>query len=203
MMKYLTLIRHAKSSWDQAGLADHDRPLNERGVRNAPMVARFLARTYLGANGIPAIIPQPDRLVSSTALRARSTAELMQPDLGVGADRTLLDGRVYHAEPRALLQVVREFDDSWNHVIMFGHNPGMSDFADLLLRRRAIDEMPTCAAAVIELPWETWGAASWNQARLIGYVTPKLIEKRFPDGHEPRPMDPPPDFRANDPREGL
>ena len=62
-MKYLTLIRHAKSSWEQAGLADHDRPLNERGERNAPMVARFLARTYLGANGIPAILPLPDRLV--------------------------------------------------------------------------------------------------------------------------------------------
>lgn len=202
-MKYLTLIRHAKSSWEAAGLADHDRPLNDRGERNAPMVARFLARTYLGTNGIPAILPLPDRLVSSTAVRARATAELMQPELAVGPESIVLDGRVYHAEPRALLQVVREFDDSWNHVIMFGHNPGMSDFADQLLRRRAIDEMPTCAAAVIELPWEVWSAAAWNEARLIGYVTPKLIEKRFPDGHEPRPMDPPPSFRVDDPREGL
>jgi phosphohistidine phosphatase len=202
-MKYLTLIRHAKSSWEQAGQADHDRPLNERGERNAPMVARFLARTYLGTNGIPAILPSPDRLVSSTAVRARATAELMQPELAAGTESIILDGRVYHAEPRALLQVVREFDDSWNHVIMFGHNPGMSDFADQLLRRRAIDEMPTCAAAVIELPWEVWSAAAWNEARLIGYVTPKLIEKRFPDGHEPRPMDPPSSFRVEDPREGL
>ena len=203
-MKFLTLIRHAKSSWENQGLADHDRPLNERGIRNSPLVARFLARTYLGANGTPAILPLPDKLVSSTALRAKATAELMQPELKAAPESLVLDGRVYHAEPRALLQVVREFDDAWNHVIMFGHNPGISDFADQLLRRRAIDEMPTCAAAVIELPWATWSDATFSQARLIGYVTPKLIEKRFPDGHEPKPFVPPPDdFRPQDLREGL
>lgn len=163
------------------------------------MVARFLARTYLGTNGIPPLLPFPDRLLSSTALRARTTAEIMQPELGLPPEAVILDGRVYHAEPRALLQVVREFDPAWEHVFMFGHNPGMSDFADQLLRRRAIDEMPTCAAAVIELPWESWEDAAVGQARLIGYITPKLIEKRFPDGHEPRPLGHHPEF----PTDGL
>ena len=68
-MKYLTLIRHAKSSRDDPTLDDHDRPLNERGLRAASIVGRFLAKTYLGGNGSPALLPRPNRLASSSALR--------------------------------------------------------------------------------------------------------------------------------------
>lgn len=187
-MKYLTLIRHAKSDWDTAA-SDHERPLNERGRRNAPTVGRFLARTYLGMNGVPALLPKPDRLVTSTALRAKTTAQLMQPELGVGPEAIALEPRAYLAEPKVLLQIVREFTDAWNHVILFGHNGGISDFARKLLRRDHLaEEMPTCAAALIELPWDAWAAAEWSEARLIGYITPKLIEKRFPDGMEPKPV---------------
>jgi len=192
-MKYLTLIRHAKSDWE-TNASDHERPLNERGKRNAPLVARFIARTYLGANGIPPLLPLPDRLISSTALRAKSTAALMQPELGIEASKIILEPRAYLAEPKTLLQVVRECNDAWHHVMLFGHNNGLSDFARKLLRRDHLDEaMPTCAVALIELPWDSWVATDWTEARLIGYVTPKLIEKRFPDGHEPKtaPPDPP------------
>lgn len=187
-MKYLTLIRHAKSDWDTAA-SDHERPLNERGRRAAPIVGRFLARTYLGMNGVPALLPKPDRLVTSTALRAKTTAQLMQPELGIGAEFIVLEPRAYLAEPKTLLQVVREFPDPWNHVIVFGHNGGITEFANKLLRRNHLQEdMPTCAAALIELPWDAWSATDWDEGRLVGYVTPKLIEKRFPDGHEPKPL---------------
>lgn len=187
-MKYLTLIRHAKSDWENAA-SDHERPLNERGKRNAPMVGRFLARTYLGANGVPALLPRPDRLVTSTAIRAKTTAQIMQPELGVSPETVVLESRAYLAEPKVLLQIVREFDDAWNHVMIFGHNPGISDFARKLLSRDHLDDdMPTCAAALIEIPWDTWAATEWAESRLIGYITPKLIEKRFPDGMEPRPV---------------
>jgi phosphohistidine phosphatase len=192
-MKYLTLIRHAKSDWE-TNASDHERPLNERGRRNAPVVARFLARTYLGANGVAALLPLPERLVTSTALRAKTTAELMQPELGIEAARITLEPRAYLAEPKTLLQVVREFNDTWHHVMLFSHNSGISDFARKLLRRDHLDEeMPTCAAVLLELPWDSWAATEWEEARLVGYVTPRLIEKRFPDGHEPKPvpLDPP------------
>lgn len=190
-MKYLTLIRHAKSSWDDRSLKDHDRPLNERGRNQAPMMGRFIARTYLGAGGVNALLPLPDRLLSSTALRAVTTAQLMQPALGTGSEIIALDPRAYLAEPKTLLQIVREFPDHWNHVMIFGHNPGISEFAEDMLKRDLIEEMPTCAAALLELPWDAWAAADWKEARLVGYITPKLIEKRFPDGHEPRPGAPP------------
>lgn len=187
-MKYLTLIRHAKSDWD-TNASDHERPLNERGRRNAPIVGRFLARTYLGSNGVPALLPKPDRLITSTALRAKTTAELMQPELGVEAAKITLEPRAYLAEPKTLLQVVREFNDAWNHVMLFSHNDGISAFARKLLRRDHLDEsMPTCAVVLLELPWDSWAATEWEEARLVGYITPKLIEKRFPAGHEPKPV---------------
>ncbi len=188
-MKYLTLIRHAKSDWDTAA-SDHERPLNERGRRNAPVVGRFIARTYLGTNGVPALLPKPDRIVTSTARRAKTTAELMQPEFSVETSRLILEPRAYLAEPRTLLQVVREFNDAWSHVMLFGHNNGLSDFARNLLQwDRLNEEMPTCAVVLIELPWECWAATDWKEGRMIGYVTPRLIEKRFPAGHEPK-LDP-------------
>jgi phosphohistidine phosphatase len=184
-MKYLTLIRHAKSDWE-TNAGDHERPLNERGRRNAPVVGRFLARTYLGMNGVTALLPLPDRLITSTALRAKTTAELMQPELGVEAAKIVLEPRAYLAEPKALLQLVREFDDLWQHVMLFSHNNGISNFARKLLRRDYLsEEMPTCAVALIELPWDSWAATGWEEGRLVGYITPKLIEKRFPDVNEP------------------
>lgn len=176
-MKFLTLIRHAKSSWDDAALPDHDRPLNERGLRAAPVVGRFLARTYFGANGTPALLPAPDRLISSTARRAVQTAELMAAEFKAGVPS--LERRLYLAEAKAMLQVVRGFQDVWRHVMIFGHNPGISEFADRLLKRGGLEEMPTCAVALIELPADRWADADWGEGRLIGYVTPKLIEKRF------------------------
>lgn len=185
-MKYLTLIRHAKSSWDNPSLNDHDRPLNEKGKNNAPVVGRFIARTYLGSKGVTALLPLPDRLISSTALRALTTAQLMQPELNIGSGIITLEPRAYLAEPNALLQLTREFSDAWNHVMLFGHNPGISEFAENLLKRDLIEEMTTCAAALLELPWDAWSATAWKEARLIGYITPKLITKRFPDGHEPK-----------------
>lgn len=178
-MKYLTLIRHAKSDWNDAAQADHDRTLNDRGRRNAPIVGRFIGRTYLGLNGVPALLPKPDILLSSTAVRAATTAQLMQPELSVEEAALRFDRRAYLADPRTLLQIVREFDDTWKHVVIFAHNPGISDFANRLLKMGDIEDMPTCAAAIIELPHDAWSAAAWEEGRLVGCITPKLIEKKF------------------------
>ena len=176
-MKYLTLFRHAKSSWEDPAMLDHDRPLNERGLRNAPVMARFLAKTYFGFNGTPPVLPKPDVLVSSTAMRAFSTAEFVAQEMKIATPA--LDRRLYLASPKVMLQAVRGFDDRFGHVMLFGHNPGISEFAAKLLKRGDIEEMPTCSAVIIELPWEAWSATDWEEGRLIGYVTPKLIEKRF------------------------
>src|SRR5437764_43961 len=124
-MKFLTLIRHAKSSWDDAALTDHDRPLNHRGLRAAPIVGRFLANTYLGAGDAPPLLPPPDRVLSSTACRAKHTAELIVAELKSAGPE--LDRRLYLADPKSMLQIVRAFEDRWRHTMVIGHNPGISE----------------------------------------------------------------------------
>jgi phosphohistidine phosphatase len=178
-MKYLMLIRHAKSNWDDPGLPDHDRPLNERGLRAAPIMGRFLSRTYLGVDGTPAVLPPIDFVVSSTAVRALSTAKLIMEAMAIHPSLLELDDRAYLAEPRTLLQIVQELDPDLRHVIVVGHNPGISEFASRILSRGEVDEMPTCATALIEIPVDSWSEAGWHTARLVGFVTPRLIEKRF------------------------
>ena len=180
LMKYLTIIRHAKSSWDQPSLADHDRALNERGRKAAPAIATFLHKTYLGGGDTPALLPMPDRIIGSTALRALGTAQIIREVMGMMTETLLLESRLYLAEADQILNVVRGFDESWNHAIIVGHNPGLHEFADRVLARDRITRMPTCTAVIIAIPIAFWGLADWNEAQLIGHVTPKMIEKRFP-----------------------
>ncbi|MDZ4287907.1 MAG: histidine phosphatase family protein [Prosthecobacter sp.] len=180
-MKYLTLIRHAKSSWEKTGAADHDRPLNDRGRLAAPAVGTFLYRTYLGGGEGAPLLPQPDRLVSSTALRALGTAQLMREVMGLPPEVLLLTSKLYLAEAGQILDIVHGLDERWQHVMMFGHNPGMHDFAERILARAHVPKMPTCTAVLLGLPHEYWGLADWGEAQLIGYVTPRTLERRFPD----------------------
>lgn len=180
-MKYLTVVRHAKSSWAQHGLADHDRPLNERGLKAAPAVASFLHRTYFGGAGTPALIPPPERLVTSTAARALATAKIMLETARMPLEALRLDSRLYLAEASRILEIVREFDEDWKHAVIFGHNPGLHDFAERILARAHVSKMPTCTAVLLALPHAYWGLADWREAQLIGYVTPKALERRFPE----------------------
>lgn len=180
-MKYLTIVRHAKSSWTEAGRTDHDRPLNERGKKAAPAVAAFLHRTYFGGNSTPALLPAPDRLISSTALRAVTTAQIMRESFALPTEKLMLDSRLYLAEANLILDVLRSFDEGWHHAMIFGHNPGMHDFAERILARAHIPKMPTCTAVIMAFPHEFWGLADWHEAQLIGYITPKALERRFPE----------------------
>jgi phosphohistidine phosphatase len=180
-MKYLTVVRHAKSSWDHPGLADHDRPLNARGQRAAPAVAAFLNKTYFGDDGAEeALLPAPDRLVTSTAARALATAQVFRETFKLPIETLLLDSRLYLASDVTILNLVQALDESWGHAMIFGHNPGFHEFCDHMLARANVQRMPTCTAVLLGLPIEHWALADWNEAQLVGLVTPKLLEKRFP-----------------------
>jgi len=156
-MKTLVLVRHAKSAWDAPGLDDHERPLAERGLRDAPEMGRRLAERGL----VPGIIR------SSTAIRARTTAKLLAQALGVGADRVELDERLYGAMPEEILEVVREFDDAADTAMVVAHDPGLSDLAFAL--SGTIEHMPTCAVAEF-----TFDVGSWTEA-----VEADPVETRF------------------------
>ncbi|AWB96471.1 histidine phosphatase [Agromyces badenianii] len=148
-MKTLVLMRHAKSSWDTPGLLDHDRPLNERGRREAPRMGR-----RLGERGI-----RPDVIVTSTAERARSTAAFVAAALGTEERRVIADERLYSASVDTLLRVVRSLDDRLACAMFVGHNPEMTDLAARLFREA--EAMPTAAVAVFR-----FDVASWSDVRI-------------------------------------
>src|SRR5438128_760349 len=100
-MRLLTLVRHAKSSWDHAGLSDFERPLNDRGRRDAPLMAQRLMR----------LPPRPDLLLSSPATRALTTARLFAETLAIPVEKIGVDSRIYDAAPETLLRVARDLDD--------------------------------------------------------------------------------------------
>jgi phosphohistidine phosphatase len=143
-MKTLMLVRHAKSSWEHPGASDHDRPLNHRGRRDAPDMGRRLAEREL----------VPDRILSSTALRAHTTAQLMAEALGYDVDDIILDERLYAASADEVLRVIGELDSEVGTAMVVGHNPETASLAHRF--SRDIGEMPTCAAAVFTFDVDAW-----------------------------------------------
>lgn len=143
-MKTLLLVRHAKSNWDQPGLADHDRPLNHRGRRDAPDMARRLAERGL----------VPDVMLSSSAVRARTTAVLLAGELGFDPERIVADERLYAASVDEVLTVIGELGDEVSCAMVVGHNP---EIAAVVHRLSNEDhEMPTGAVAEFTFEVETW-----------------------------------------------
>lgn len=161
-MRELTLIRHAKSSWDDPDLRDFDRPLNKRGKRNAPMMAARLARH---ANA-------PHALVSSPAARALATAWHFAASLEIDKLDIAQDARIYHASPRVLMDVIAEFDPGARRTAMFGHNPGLSELCHRLASV-PFDQMPTCAIVILELDIKHWEQITPGCGRLLAYMYPK------------------------------
>ena len=184
-MKYLTVIRHAKSSWSEAGMADHERPLNARGNFAAPIVGRFLAKTYFGADTQPALMVAPEQIVASTALRTLQTAQHMATAFRLGVEHLSLQSRLYLAEKQTILEVVRGLDENLRHAVIIGHNPGIHEFCDAMLARAQIPEMPTCTTVILTLPQEHWGLADFGTAQLVAHLTPRVLERRFPSEWTP------------------
>ncbi len=144
-MKTLLLIRHAKSSWDDFSIQDFDRPLNDRGKRDAPMMAQRLK-----AKGL-----KPDALLASPAKRARKTAELFAEELDY--PRTKIDWiqELYLATPSVFTQVISRVSDEHHFIAVFSHNNGLTDFANQLTNVR-IDNIPTCGIFAVKIPIARW-----------------------------------------------
>jgi len=162
-MKTLLVLRHAKSSWEDPGLKDHDRPLNPRGVHDAPRMGRLLVEEDL----------VPSRIITSTANRARSTAELAA---GVMEDRPEIEEtrELYLASPHTILDVIADLGDSADPLMVVGHNPGLTALVTLLTD--VCEELPTAALAAIELDIDDWdeiGGA--KRGRVIGLWRPKEL----------------------------
>jgi phosphohistidine phosphatase len=143
-MKTLFLVRHAKSSKDDPTLADRDRPLADRGLKEAPKMGKRLAKRRV----------TPDLLVSSPALRALTTAQLIADELGCARKDIVVDDRLYGSSANGLLAVIHALDQTLARVMLFGHNPEFTDLAHRL--SSDIVDMPTCAVAEFRFDTMKW-----------------------------------------------
>ncbi len=156
-MTTLTLVRHAKSDWGSASLADHDRPLNDRGLRDAPVMAERLVASGLAV----------DRVLTSTALRARTTAAAFGAALGREPEQR---DELYGAGARALLDAAMRSGAS--SVLIVAHDPGMTVLADRL-SGGGIGEMPTCAVAVFRWDTHDWDVAGATDPDTWSFDSPR------------------------------
>lgn len=163
-MKNLYFIRHAKSSWGDVMLDDHDRPLNNRGQRDAPVMARRL----LG------IDVAPDGILSSTANRARQTAGQFMDILSV--DNAIYLRELYHAWPSTIEAQIRNLPNEWKTVLVFGHNPGYTDLANQLKNDLYIGNLPTCGIVGASSDVKEWKDFTLASAKRIAYLYPKQTE---------------------------
>lgn len=162
-MKRLLAIRHAKSDWGDPALSDHDRPLNDRGLRDAPIMAEHLK----------SLAVQPDVILSSSANRAITTAKMLASHLGFDDSKIIQSEDWYLASSAQLLKAVQSVDESANTVMIFGHNPGMHDFSTRMLQSGSINQFPTLAVADLQLDVEYWGNVELGSAQLFGHYYPK------------------------------
>lgn len=160
-MKTLLILRHAKSSWDDSALDDHERPLNARGEKDAPRIARVARDERLA----------PELILSSDAVRAQTTAEAMADATG---GRLVLDPRLYHATAADILSVVQSVARSAGIVMIVGHNPGLEQLIAQLTGEW--ESLPTAALAQIELPIARWADLDpATRGTLVGLWRPKEL----------------------------
>jgi phosphohistidine phosphatase len=160
-MKKIILIRHAKSSWDHPWLADHDRPLAERGENDAPIMARRLKERGVS----------PDLILSSTALRAAETAKITAREFEFPENQITWEGQLFHASPNTLLKHIRSQHDSKQTMLVFGHNPGLNDLIEFL--EGEIDNLPTSGQFGFKIRAESWAELKPSNAEVWFMDFPK------------------------------
>jgi phosphohistidine phosphatase len=161
-LKKLLLLRHAKSSWADASIADFDRPLNERGQRAAPLIGRFMRERKL----------RPDLVICSPAERARETASLVIKAAAFDAPLRF-DERIYEATPARLAEIASQIEDAVGEALLVGHNPGFEELLGKLTGEAR--HMATATLALITLDIEKWSKLRDGCGRLEWIVKAKEL----------------------------
>jgi phosphohistidine phosphatase len=164
-MKTILLVRHAKSSWENFSVSDEERPLNDRGKKNAPEMAKRLLKKGINI----------DAFLSSPAKRARTTAEYFAGEYKVKKNKIIIVPELYMASKDAFVNTIRNAPEEADTVALFSHNNGISDFANVLSDAR-IDIMPTCAVFAVQADIERWSQFEPGQTRFYFFDYPKNKE---------------------------
>ena len=161
-MKLLLLIRHAKSSWDSPTMKDFDRPLNDRGHKDAPMMAERLLQKKISI----------DAFVTSTAIRALTTAEYFQKTYKAPHAHLIHVAELYHAQPINFAKVISSLQDDWKSVAIFSHNPGITEMVNSF-GVASVADMPTCAVFGVTADVKHWKDFEAAEKRFLLFEYPK------------------------------
>lgn len=161
-MKYLYLVRHAKSSWDDLSLQDAKRPLSERGMRDAPRMAKRFKE-----KGVTV-----DQMITSHAVRALATCRSFCDTLKYPHDHIRIEPSLYHASEDGMLQLVHDLKDTVDTVMIFGHNPGLTDFVNSL-NGETISNVPTTGIVAFSFDVDSWKDISWGSGSMLFFDYPK------------------------------
>ena len=162
-MKTLFLVRHAKSSWDNLTLSDFERPLNDRGKNDAPLMAKRLRK-----RGI-----QIDAFISSPAKRAKKTAEFFIKEFNRDKDELIFISSLYDASVSDFNASIKTIDDKYNSAALFSHNPGITQFANELVSGADIDNMPTCSVFAVTADTDKWKDFAKTKKQFLFFDYPK------------------------------
>jgi len=163
-MKHIAIVRHGKSSWADFGLDDKDRPLNKRGKRDAPKMARLLH----------SIDWRPDLFIASPSKRTKQTAKPFLKIFDFTSDQIDYNRSIYHGDPSDYADALSELDDELDYIVLFGHNPAITEIANLV-SKEYIPNVPTCGILLIELKIQKWEDVSWYNGKLITSYFPKSV----------------------------
>ncbi len=161
-MKTLYLVRHAKSSWDFPDLEDIDRPLSSRGKHDAPLMGRILKKMK----------EEPDKIISSHAKRAFSTAKRIAEEIGYPKKDIEIETRLYMTGSSDFIDVISEQKKNVNSIMLFSHNPGITSFANSI-SDAAIENIPTCGIVRIDFDINKWNEIAETKGKMIYFEYPK------------------------------
>lgn len=161
-MKRILIIRHAKSSWAEIGQRDFDRLLNERGLRDAPEMAKRLMNRNISV----------DLFISSEARRALTTTQLMMLEMKIKNDQLIVVPQLYHAPPSVMLAAINNAPNEYDTIAIVCHNPGITVFANMI-KGLSIDNVPTCGVLALTTNVSNWNEASIENLRFEFFDYPK------------------------------
>lgn len=166
-LKKIMVMRHAKSSWSEGSLKDFDRPLNIRGMKDAPRMGKYLKELGL----------VPDQFISSPALRAKQTIQKVSKELGVNSDKIIWDEDLYFRGSISYIHALKRVNDQSSVVLIAGHYPMVSDVVSTLIGREITNHFSTATIACVEVTIESWDDLEEGICELKWMVKPKELKE--------------------------
>ena len=158
----LVMIRHAKSSWTNPLQSDFERPLNERGKKEAPEMGKKLKKAGI----------IPELIIASSAKRTKQTAKRIAEEVGYSEDKIKWEEKLYHCIPSVFEEVIYEIGQEVKTIFIIAHNPGITEFVNQLVPEFKIDNMPTCGVVASHIETEEWNNFSIATKKVFLFEQP-------------------------------